>query len=84
MTAAQRDVVGLVSLKRSVRACMRAPIQEDEWLLQSVWEAMGIHNEKYQHLGQGIFGAMAAGLVIFCLISVVSASARRKPKRNRR
>ena len=58
--------------------------QEDEWLLQSVWEAMGIHDEKYQHLGQGIFGAVVAGLVIFCLMAVINASGRRKSKRNRR
>jgi len=80
---AQSDVVGLGSLKRRVCACVLLS-QEDEWLLQSVWEALGIHNEKHQHLGQGIFGAVAAGLVIFCLMAVVNASARRKSKRRTR
>lgn len=56
--------------------------EDDEWLLQSVWEAMGIHNEKHQHLGQGILGAVVAGLVIFAMIAI--ANCQTSTKRVRR
>ena len=38
------------STKRRLTRCRVVGAQDDEWLLQSVWEAMGIHNEKHQHL----------------------------------
>jgi hypothetical protein len=67
---------------RRLTRCRVVGAQDDEWLLQSVWEAMGIHNEKHQHLGQGILGAVVAGLVIFAMIAI--ANCQTSTKRVRR